>query len=181
MVYDGNLEGRTVRLTPVTEEDAPFILEMRQNDEITRFFPRLDITVEEQAAWIRTQREREGDYYFLIRSRDGRRLGTVSVYDIEGDSAEIGRLASLGNSVENVEAYLLAYRFAFETLGLAQLIGRVRPENKKVKSLDERMGFVFDPQLVNDRGFDVVFGKVTRERHAQCAIKMWRLIEKASE
>ena len=37
MVYEGILEGRFVNLRPVTKEDAEFILEIRNNPEISKY------------------------------------------------------------------------------------------------------------------------------------------------
>ena len=64
MIYNKTIEGKYVDLKYVTVEDATIVLELRQDPELTKDLPRLDITEEEQKEWIRKQQLREGDYYF---------------------------------------------------------------------------------------------------------------------
>ena len=55
MVYEGILEGRFVNLRPVTKEDAEFILEIRNNPEISKFLPSLKATKLDRQAKKRHQ------------------------------------------------------------------------------------------------------------------------------
>ena len=69
MIWEQSIEGRYVTLQSVREEDAAVVLDIRQDPKLTKYLPRLDITIAEQQDWIREQREREGDYYFLSWSK----------------------------------------------------------------------------------------------------------------
>ena len=90
MVYDKVLSGKFVELHSVTPEDAEFILKLRQNDEIARYLHRIDNSVEQQIDWIKLHQKLDGDYYFLIWSKNTReRLGTISLYDKKDDHCEI--------------------------------------------------------------------------------------------
>ena len=57
MVYSKKIQGRYVDLRSVTEEDAKFTLAIRQEPEFVKFLPRLDITIEQQKAWIRKHKK----------------------------------------------------------------------------------------------------------------------------
>ena len=70
MVYNGILEGKYVNLRSVEEKDAEFTLSLRQDPILTKYLPKLDITLEQQINWIRKQRVKEGDFYFLVENKD---------------------------------------------------------------------------------------------------------------
>ena len=113
MVYNGILEGKYVNLRSVEEKDAEFTLSLRQDPILTKYLPKLDITLEQQINWIRKQRVKEGDFYFLVEKKDGERIGVLGVYDVEGNHAETGRIAIVGTAFESIEAQLLSFVFSF--------------------------------------------------------------------
>lgn len=90
MVYGEVIEGRYVDLKCCEEDDAEFTLSLRKDSNLGKFFPRIDNTVEEQKAWIRRQQKKEGDYFFVAWNKDGERIGTIGLYDINGQSGEGG-------------------------------------------------------------------------------------------
>ncbi len=53
MVYDGLIEGKTVRLRSVEERDAEVTFRMRSDPEKSRFFHAADGTVENQLGCIK--------------------------------------------------------------------------------------------------------------------------------
>ena len=163
MIHDRTIEGILVSLKPVMSEDAEFILKLRQRDDVSRYMHRVDISVEQQIQWIKTHQEIDGDYYFLIWSKDNRRIGTISLYNKFNDHCEVGRLASIGNPIENIEAIILTYNFAFGELGYKYLVGSVAPDNKNVKNLNKRLGVVFNDEIVSINGMLLQFGKVKKE------------------
>ena len=140
MVYNGVIEGRFVTLRSCEEDDAEFTLSLRQNPVLTRYLPRLDITLEQQKKWISSQRVAEGDYFFVVRAIDYTRIGTVSVYNIAGDSAESGRLALIGDPLQNTEASLLLFRFAFNVLKLRRVTGFIMADNKRADRFNKQFG-----------------------------------------
>ena len=140
MVYDGIIEGRYVYLQSCTVDDAEFTLALRQNPALTKFLPRLDITLDQQKKWIISQRKKSGDYFFVVRTSDGTPIGTVSVYNIEGYSAESGRLALIGDSLQNTEASMLLFSFAFDELQLRRLTGYIMADNKRAGRFNNLFG-----------------------------------------
>lgn len=144
--------GKYVTLSSATEEDAPFALAIRQDPKMTKFLPRLDITVDQQIAWIRRQREMEGDYFFIVRKND-ERVGVVGLYDFRGgDTSGIGRVAMKGGFLANREAFLLVMRFGFKTLGLKTFSDWVYAENDRaIKFFNFFGAHMQEPQLDEKR------------------------------
>lgn len=123
--------GKYVTLSSATEEDARFSLEIRQEPKMTKYLPRLDISVEQQIAWIKTQRTAEGDYFFIVRNKKNERVGVLGLYDFRDTSAGIGRVAMKGGFFANREAFFLTMHFAFKNLGLKKLADWVYAENSR--------------------------------------------------
>lgn len=164
MVYDKILKGKYINLKYVTTDDAQFILTIRQNPEFTKYLPRLDITVEEQQAWIEKQQKREGDYYFTISRKTGEKIGLIRVYDIKGAEGETGSLACKGTVIETREARLLLDDFAFLTLGLKTLHNTVRKDNISSIKSSESFGVRWVGEKKDRNGFDSLVGVITFEQ-----------------
>ena len=132
--------GKYVTLSSATVEDAEFSLAIRQDPKMTLYLPRLNISVEQQVAWIKKQREAEGDYFFIVRNKDGERKGVIGIYDFRGDTAGIGRVAMKSGFFGNREAFLMTMRFAFKELGLNKLADWVYAENARAIKFFEFFG-----------------------------------------
>ena len=144
--------GKYVTLSSATEEDAPFALAIRQDPNMTKFLPRLDISVEQEIEWIRRQREQEGDYFFIVRNKKNERVGVLGLYDFRGDTAGIGRVAMKGGFHANREAFLLTMRFAFKKLGLKKLDDWVYAENVRAIKFFQFFGaHMGEPQFDEQR------------------------------
>lgn len=152
MTYDGKIIGRYVELRSVTEEDAEFTLSLRQDPMFAKFLPHINIKIEEQRAWIYKQRKMKGDYFFLACNKDESRLGTVSVYNIEGDRSESGRLALRGDALQNTEATLLLFKFSFEILKLNEITGFVYADNKRAIRFNQKFGCVLNDPEPDENG-----------------------------
>ena len=58
MVYEEKIVGRYVAIRSITEEDAEFSIEIRQDKEKAKyFFHTVDTSIEKQLKWIKQQRE----------------------------------------------------------------------------------------------------------------------------
>ena len=75
-------EGQFINLRIAEESDAEFTLSARQNKDKTKYIPMLDITLDQQKAWIRKQIESDDCYFFVVERKDGERIGTFSLYNI---------------------------------------------------------------------------------------------------
>lgn len=142
MVYDGVIEGRYVDLRSATVEDAEFTLAVRQDPGNNKYLPRVNNTLEQQIAWISKQREKQGDYFFVVWDKEGNRIGTIGIYDIDGDHAEAGRLIMRGNAFQSIEAQLLSFHFGFNELGLKNIISYIYADNTRALRFTQQFGGV---------------------------------------
>lgn len=153
MVYEGKLEGRYVDLRPCTEEDAEFTRAIRKDPEFVKYLPAIDNTVEEQKVWIRSQRQKKGDYFFVVWDKEGNRIGTISIYDVEGKHAESGRLAIKGNNpFQALEAQILSFRFAYGVLGLECIDGYIFADNDRAIRFNKQFGGRHYPPEKDENG-----------------------------
>lgn len=152
MIASHILEGKYVNLRPVEEEDSEFILTIRNDYSISKYLPKLNVTVDEQKSWISKQRVDKESYYFLIESAEGKRLGTISYYDIVGNHGESGRVCSIGNATQNVEALILFYNYLFYELNVEYVTIWVYEDNKPVLSLKQSIGFTWNGNGIDDSG-----------------------------
>lgn len=146
-----DLIGKYVTLSSATIEDAPFALAIRQDPLMTKFLPRLDISLEQEIDWIKRQRETADDYFFIVRNKKSERVGVLGLYDFSDETAGIGRIAMKGGFYANREAFLLTMNFAFKNLGLKKLADWVYAENARAIKFFNFFGahmgeFYFDEQ-----------------------------------
>lgn len=176
MVYDGIIEGSYVYLKSADIEDAEFTLSLRQNPLLTQYLPKLDISMEQQKAWISSQREKDGDYFFVVRTLEGTPIGTVSIYDLQGDTSESGRLALIGDSFQNIEASLLLFRFAFDIVGLKKVTGYIVDGNKRADRFNKQFGCVTGSPEYDEKGELIRRTLITNESFHQAEERLQRLL-----
>lgn len=152
MAYCETIHGKYVDLKCVTPDDAKFTLEIRQDPEFSKYLPRINNTLEQQMTWIKQQQLKEDDYFFVVWSKEGERIGTVGVFDIGNNPAKVGRLAMKGNAFQNIEAHLMILQFGFYTLQLEKLWGFVFHDNERAIRFDLQYGAVFQEPIENDEG-----------------------------
>lgn len=143
MRHDIQLDGHAFRLRPITDKDAPFVLELRCDPDLSRFIHSTPPRLADQLQWLAAYYERPGDYYFVVeRRRDGLAEGLVSIYDIEEGSraAEWGRWVVRRGSLAAPESAWLMYRCAFEQLALERVYSRTVADNAPVVSFHDSCG-----------------------------------------
>lgn len=151
------IEGRYVDLRSCTEDDAEFTRAIRKDPEFVKYLPAIDNTVEQQKAWIRSQREKEGDYFFVVWDKKGNRIGTISIYDVNGDHAESGRLAIKGdNAFQGIEAQILSFRFAFGVLGLECIDGFIFADNERAIRFNKQFAGRHYPPETDENGRTII-------------------------
>lgn len=153
-------EGFGVRLRPVRMEDAAFIVWLRNLDHARG---RIGDTVDEsgQRAWLEKYFTRDGDYYFIIETAAGVSVGAYGIYDVRGRSAESGRWVINPAVPAAIPSALLAFRTAFETLGMEELRVSTVSTNQLVLSLNRKFGFrqigiTDSAQIINGQPVDLI-------------------------
>lgn len=170
MRHDITVEGYGYRLRPITDADAPFVVELRTHPELTRYLPPITASVENQLAWLAGYYEREGDYYFVVeRTDNGAAEGVISVYDIDPatNTGTWGRWIMKQNSLAALESARLIYQFSFDDLKLDAVYSQTFADNVKVVSFHDscgerdrsiRAGFF----TMNGRQYDAVEHRTTQ-------------------
>ena len=153
-------EGFGVRLRPVRMGDAAFIVWLRNLDHARG---RIGDTVDEpgQRAWLEKYFTRDGDYYFIIETASGVSVGAYGIYDVRGRSAESGRWVINPAVPAAIPSALLAFRTAFETLGMDELRVSTVSTNQLVLSLNRKFGFrqigiTPSAQVINGQPVDLI-------------------------
>lgn len=142
----------------VEEEDAPFILELRNNKSLSRFLSATDPHIEKQVEWIRNYKEREAqneEYYFVSFNDKLQRQGLNRLYNFEQDSFEIGSWVYKPGLNMNVAILgdFAARDYGFETLGFSSCRFFVRKANVSV--VKYHLGF--DPEITGETEMDYFF------------------------
>lgn len=176
MVYNKIIEGKYVNLRSVEEKDAEFTLSLRQDPNLTKYLPKLSISIEEQIDWIKRQREKEGDYYFVIEDKKGENKGVIGVYDIKENCAETGRIAVIGNAIESIEAQLLSFDFAFDYLKLDYTVNYVIAENSHALRFSQLFGSISSEPYLGSDGKMRIDGKITKEAYQNAKNKIVKMI-----
>lgn len=176
MVFNKKIEGKYVYLKSATVDDAEFTLSLRQNPTLTRYLPKLDISIEQQKSWIVAQREKEGDYFFVAKTYGNIPIGTVSLYEIQGDTSKSGRLALTGDPLQNTEAALLLFRFAFDILRLKKVTGYIVDGNKRADRFNKQFGCVTGEPEYDEKGGVIRRTQITNDSFQQAKKRLQKLL-----
>lgn len=176
MFYDKTIEGRYVDLRSAKVEDAEFARAIRREPLFSKFFPPLDNTIEEQRQWLRCQHDKPGDYFFVVWDKQGNRIGTISLYDINGGTAESGRIAIKGNAFQAMEAQLLNFKFAFDVLHLTTVVGYIFADNERALRFNQQFGGAFYEPEMHDNGHMMVKVSFSKEQVETAEKKIGRML-----
>ena len=179
MVYQGIIEGIGVNLRALEEKDAEFTFALRQDKDRTKYVHAVNGTVEDQREYIRKQREREGDYYFLAEDKEGNPFGALAYYNLHGRNGETGRMVLNGSFTQNCDAILQLRKFAFEIIGADYIRCTVVDGNKAVMAQIKRFGGVQVGSFTDEADGSLVHEfRVTKEAYFERKEKYQKLVEK---
>jgi RimJ/RimL family protein N-acetyltransferase len=180
------LEGRYVVLRPLAPDDAEITFRWRSGAR-ARLLNKGADSVDAQRGWISS---RPGDEYnFIIQLKTGRPVGMLSLTGVDAVNrhAEPGRfLIGEEDAVRGVpaavEAMMLLYDFAFDTLGLVRVFGTIAAENRRMVKWQTYLGMREEGRMrrhyfIDGRFQDaLVFGLLAEEYHEYAQPKMKALI-----
>lgn len=171
------VSGLNIDLREITVEDTDFIYTLRRDEKKSRFLHAIDVDKKKQLEFIKWCLENDGEYYFVIESKEGEALGAVRIYDIRGDSFCWGSWiikdgAPLGTALESV---LLVYDFGFNSLNFPRCHFDVRKSNRNVLRFHDRFG----AWRTGETAEDILFGydKQTFLSHREALQAMLRPIK----
>lgn len=143
----GIIEGIFCDLIPLEYKDLPSVVELRNQEKNKYCLNQADdITLEQQEIWFEEYEKRDNDIYWGVWDKNHNiMLGTLRLYDIQPDICEEGSCIINEKYAMDApyatEAKYLVGVFAFDTLGVKQLINEIRTDNKVMASLAKRQGY----------------------------------------
>lgn len=148
------LNGINCYLVEVTEDDTDFIVSIRTRTELNALSGG-QLTPELHNNWLAVHNNRINDYYWVVRDKlSGDRIGTTALYDIDYKSkkAESGRTIILEQYRHlTFDVFFARSVFAFETLRLNKVYGKVREESTDILNFDvKKLGYRIDGLLRED-------------------------------
>ncbi len=163
------MEGDTIYLRLMTQEDTDLIVSWRNKDFVREnFIYQKPFTREGHLNWIRTQIEPGHVVQFMIcQKSNDEAVGSVYFRDIDREHRKaeygifIGKEEALGQGI-GTQAAVLAAQYAFTELKLHRIMLRVLAGNPRAKRSYEKAGFVEegrfrDDVYLNGQFQDVIF------------------------
>ena len=155
-------------LRPIEEKDLE-PLRIWRNETKTHFLRQLDyITPEMQSEWFKKNNADESCYMFAIEEiRDLNRLvGSVALYNINGDTCECGRILigdneAHGRGIGYLAITLVLY-LGFEKLGLNKIIADVYADNIPARKNNTKAGFEIVGRHIDNDGYEILEIAVTK-------------------
>ncbi len=181
MLISGYINGKTVRLRSVTEDDADITYKMRHDPEKAQFVRPSKGTVEEQRDYIKKQISTPGDYLFLIEDLQGTPIGMKGVYNYNPakNEVETGRFLGFGSQIQNIEALMLSFDFAFGYLNVDRVVMSALENNSMMLGIQKRFGVEF---TYRDRyegvDYDNLHSVLTKEAYSISRPKVEALINR---
>ena len=137
MILGGNIDLRLVEI-----DDAEFILALRLDPELNQYLSPVENNLDKQREWIKKHRLYSRDFYFIIQNKKQELVGTIRVYDVQGNVFCWGSWIIIpeARKYASFESVFLLYRFVFFGLGLDKTNFDVRKKNKKAVDFYQRFG-----------------------------------------
>lgn len=152
------LSGKNINMRTVEIDDAEFIFTMRQNESKTKYLSKVSGSVETQKEWIKNYKQREKEqkeFYFVIESKNSKKLGLVRMYDFKDNSFCWGSWLINESAPKSaaIESALQIYEFAFYNLKFNKSHFEVQKGNDKVISFHQRFG----AKVISENNTEIFF------------------------
>ena len=136
------VQGRTLMFRDANENDAAFILKLRTDNQKSRYLSTTDADLEKQKSWLNQYADQNDQAYFIIETLEGEPLGTVRLYDAQGNSFCWGSwiLKESAPQKAAIESALMVYAYVIDHLKFQAAHFDVRQGNENVWRFHERLG-----------------------------------------
>lgn len=152
MDHDYSIEYEDVFLRPLRRTDIEQLRIWRNDAANSRYIRKIpEITPEAQQKWFEDYLLDETTYTFAIECA-GELVGSVALYDIDGGTAEFGRLMVGGSKGRGIggKATDAALRVAFDVLGCSEVRAEVSVDNTAAIVIYSRVGFCITGRTFNE-------------------------------
>lgn len=136
------IDGHRLRLRNAAIEDAAFIFALRHDPARSRHMSATSPQLDDQRQWLARYAAEDGQAYFVIENRaGGAPLGTVRLYDAQGESFCWGSwmLVPAAPAFAAIESAAMVYRYALG-LGFRAAHFQVQQANASVCRFHENFG-----------------------------------------
>ena len=139
------LKSERLVLRPINESDVEWLRETR-NKYRDHFFDSGEITAEQQRGWYKKYRETHTDQMFIMELKDGTKIGTIAIYniDVAKRTATFGRFLLLNEFTHKgyaEEAVKCLLDYCWNKMRLYKLNIEVYLENLDAIAIYARAGF----------------------------------------
>jgi len=170
MIHSLIAEGFGVRHRPVRMDDAPFLVWLRNLEHAKGKVGDSAQDSASQEIWLKAYFERNGDYYFVIETACGIPVGAWGIYDVTGESAEIGRWIMRPKTPAPIPSIIPGMEIVFGNLRLHTLRTKVVSTNRRVILLDQQMGF---KETRSESAAQIIGGKPVDLIHMEMQAEDW--------
>jgi RimJ/RimL family protein N-acetyltransferase len=164
------VRGHKLMFRDATQEDAEFILSLRTDELKNRYLSATSSDVRQQRDWLARYAADDSQIYFIICKLDGGQpVGTVRLYDQQGDSFCWGSWIKSEEAPSGfgVESALIIYDYALQ-LGFQRAHFQVSKGNDGVISFHLRFGAVqvaeFDTEYHYEMSNEAIHGAMAQYR-----------------
>lgn len=147
------VQGMGISLRNAQVSDAEFILSLRVNPALNSHISAVSGDLSDQVSFLERYAARDGEAFFVIEDADHRPLGTVRLYDQQGDSFCWGSwiVAPDAPARTGTKSALLVYMYGFDHLGFVRSHFDVRQGNERVWQFHEKCGARLVRETAQDR------------------------------
>jgi RimJ/RimL family protein N-acetyltransferase len=149
------IKSGNIVLDLVEVEDAEFILNLRLDADKNKFVSKVAPDLNKQIEYIKDSYDDPNQFYFIIKTLNDDKLGTIRVYDLKPNSFCWGSWIIINSrpSGTALQSAIMINNFGFNTLGFNNSHFDVRNENEKVINFHLRMG----AQITDENDLDTFF------------------------
>ncbi len=164
MEHNYSVKNKNILLRPLYEKDIELLRNWRNDKNNARFLRQIPfITHEAQKQWYEKYLNNNDEICFAIEEREelNRLVGSLSLYNFKGDTAEFGKIL-IGDKEAHgrkigYNATVAALKIAFDDLNLKRVVLEVYENNLAAKRIYEKTGFIFKGVLREDEIGKVLF------------------------
>ena len=146
MIHFFCAEQNDILIRPLHRYDIEYLREWRNNAELSRFLRSVDtVTAEAQIEWYKKYLEDNDTYFFAIDYKRKRTVGALALYNIKGNSCDIGKFVIGDQSAKGhriaENAFLMAMGIAKVFLNKSCFRLSVHEDNVPARHVYEGLGF----------------------------------------
>ncbi len=166
--------GRNFIFRDVSVNDAVFILELRTDSRKAKYISTTSPDMIKQIDWLDAYNTTTNQAYFIIENKEGEKIGTVRLYDQQGDSFCWGSWILKDGAPKHaaIESALMVYAYAVDYLGFKKAHFDVRKGNERVWQFHERCGAI----RIGETGEDYLY-KIEEDKISSLRIRYRKYLQ----